>query len=110
MKIILAAILVFAASGSTAQATLASWYHLPGNRTASGEMYSDSGHTCAHRSHRFGTKLKVTDLATGRSVVCRVNDRGPFIHDRVVDLNRGAAHALGIIQRGVVSVSVQVIK
>lgn len=84
----------------------ASWYGPTGNRTANGERYTGAGMTCAHRSAPFGTKLRVTDLATGRSIVCRVNDRGPFIGGRVVDLSREAASRLGIIHRGVARVRV----
>lgn len=106
--------MLIAATGAVAggrQDGRASWYHLPGNRTASGEMYSGSGHTCAHRSHRFGTRLRVTDLSTRRSVICRVNDYGPAEWTgRSIDLNKGAAQALGIIRRGVARVSIEVVR
>lgn len=90
----------------------ASWYGpgFHGRRTASGERFDQNAHTCAHRSYRFGTRLRVTDLKTGRSVVCRVNDRGPFSGGRIIDLSRGSAAALGILQRGVARVRVDIIK
>ncbi len=67
-----------------------------GRRTANGEHFPTGGKTCAHRRLPFGTRLHVTDLDTGRSIVCRVNDRGPFGRGRVVDLSPAAAKALGM--------------
>jgi rare lipoprotein A len=79
------------------QTGIASWYgRESGRRTANGERFPTSERTCAHRSARFGSHLRVTVLATGRSVVCRVNDRGPFIGGRIVDLNPSAARAIGL--------------
>jgi rare lipoprotein A len=78
-----------------------------GRRTASGERFDMLAMTCAHREHAFGTRLRVTDLATGRSVVVRVNDRGPFARGRVVDLSLAAARELGIVERGVARVRVE---
>ena len=86
---------------------VASYYGPTGNRTANGERYDGTGMTCAHRTARFGTRLRVTDLSTGRSIVCRVNDRGPWIAGRVVDLSKAAAASLGIIRRGKARVSIQ---
>jgi rare lipoprotein A len=93
------------------QEGIASWYgkRFHGRRTASGERYDMQAMTCAHRTHAFGTRLRVTDLATGRSVVVRVNDRGPFAKDRVVDLSAAAARRLGIAERGVARVRVEVV-
>jgi rare lipoprotein A len=71
-----------------------------GRRTASGESFSNSALTAAHRTLPFGTKLRVTNPANGKSVVVRVNDRGPFHGGRVIDLSRNAASQLGIVQRG----------
>lgn len=81
-----------------------------GTRTANGEHFSPGGQTCAHWTLRMGTRLKVTDLATGHSVICRVNDRGPHprLH-RSVDLARGAAVKLGIVSRGVVRARIEVV-
>jgi rare lipoprotein A len=72
-----------------------------GNRTASGARYNPEGMTAAHRTLPFGTKLRVTEPRSGRSVVVTVNDRGPFIRGRVLDLSVGAARALGLTARGV---------
>jgi len=67
-----------------------------GRRTASGEIFHSSWFTCAHRRARFGTQIHVTNLANGRSGSCRVNDRGPFVRGRIIDLSRGLARSLGI--------------
>jgi rare lipoprotein A len=89
---------------------LASYYarSLEGQRTASGVRYDGSAMTCAHPTHAFGTILRVTDLETGKSVRVRVNDRGPFARGRIVDLSWAAARALGILERGVARVRVEV--
>ena len=81
-------------------------YYQHGSRTASGERFNPSGLTAAHRSLPFGTRLKVTNRANGRSVVVRVNDRGPFIRGRGLDVSRGAAAALGMIGSGVATLHV----
>lgn len=82
---------------------------LHGNPTASGEPYDRDDLTAAHRSLPFGTRLRVTNLANGRSVEVRVNDRGPFVEGRIVDLSRRAAEEIGMIAAGVVEVSVEVV-
>ncbi|MXO74182.1 septal ring lytic transglycosylase RlpA family protein [Altererythrobacter aerius] len=71
-----------------------------GRRTASGEAFSNSALTAAHRTLPFGTKLRVTNPANGKSVVVRINDRGPFHGNRVLDLSKTAAVTLGLVQRG----------
>ena len=71
-----------------------------GRRTASGESFSNTALTAAHRSLPFGSKVRVTNPANGKSVVVRINDRGPFHGGRVIDLSRSAASQLGIVQRG----------
>ncbi|MFL9839552.1 septal ring lytic transglycosylase RlpA family protein [Sphingomonas sp. ST-64] len=71
-----------------------------GNRTASGERFDPDDMTAAHRTLPFGTRLRVTDPSTGRSVIVRVNDRGPFHKSRVLDLSEAAARELGIVRRG----------
>lgn len=73
----------------------ASWYG-SGHRTASGERFNPGGLTAAHRTLPFGTRVKVVSAATGRSVVVRINDRGPFHRGRIIDLARGASRALGV--------------
>ena len=85
----------------------ASWYALHGSRTASGERFDPSDLTAAHRSHPFGTRLRVTNLANGRSVVVRVTDRGPRVRGRIVDVSRAAADRLGFKGRGTAKVRVE---
>ena len=76
----------------------ASWYGpgFHGRRTASGETFNTNALTAAHRSLPFGTKVRVVNKRTGRSVVVRINDRGPYAHGRIIDLSRAAAKAIGI--------------
>jgi len=78
-----------------AQCGTASWYH-EGSKTANGERYNPDGITAAHRRLPFGTRVKVTHKRTGRSVTVRINDRGPFIRGRIIDLSRGAKRVLGM--------------
>lgn len=94
---------------SQRQTGIASYYarRMTGARTASGEPLHHDSMTCAHRTHPFGTLLKVTDQSTQRSVVVRVNDRGPFVRGRIIDLSWGAAKDLGIILKGVAKVTVE---
>ncbi|MEO0369584.1 MAG: septal ring lytic transglycosylase RlpA family protein [Pseudomonadota bacterium] len=77
----------------------ASWYAL-NSKTASGERMDPSSMTAAHCSFRFGTKVRVTNRKNGRSVVVRINDRGPFTKGRIIDLSKAAAAKLGYIRRG----------
>lgn len=86
----------------------ASWYAL-GSKTASGERMNASKLTAAHRSLRFGTKVKVTNRRNGRSVVVRINDRGPFIRGRVLDVSRAAARHLGMISTGTAKVCYEIV-
>jgi rare lipoprotein A len=88
---------------------LASYYgtEFHGRRTASGARYDERALTCAHPTAPFGTRLRVTDLETGRSVVVTVNDRGPYAKGRVVDLSLAAARKLGMVERGLVRVRVE---
>lgn len=89
----------------------ASWYHdsLHGNPTASGEPYDRGAMTAAHRSLPFGTQVRVESLENGRAVEVRINDRGPFVDGRIIDLSRRAAENLDMIQAGVVEVRVVVL-
>jgi rare lipoprotein A len=82
---------------------------LEGRPTASGERYRGTSLTAAHRSLPFGTRLRVTNLANGRRVEVRVNDRGPFHRRRILDLSRAAAVELGMVRRGHARVSVEVL-
>jgi rare lipoprotein A len=89
----------------------ASWYGpgFHGRPTASGERFNSNGYTAAHRSLPFGTKVRVTNLNNGRSVVVRINDRGPFHGGRIIDLAGGAAKAIGLHSSGVAPVKLQVL-
>ena len=89
----------------------ASWYSgsLHGRKTASGECYDKDELTGAHRELPFGTLVKVKNLNNGKEVIVRVNDRGPFIKSRIIDLSRAAAITLGILNLGTARVSIEVI-
>ena len=79
-------------------------------RPRAGSSSTRSELTAAHRTLPFGTRLRVTNVATGQSVTVRVNDRGPFIPGRVVDVSHSAAEALGMIDRGITKVKLEVEK
>jgi len=79
-------------------------------KTASGEKFDARAMTAAHRTLPFGTRVRVTDIATGRSVMVRINDRGPYIGGRIIDVSTAAAESLGIVGRGVAKVRVDVIE
>ena len=87
---------------------IASWYgsDFHGNPTSSGEPFDMYAMTCAHRTHPFGTRLNVTNISNNRSVVCVVNDRGPFIKGRDIDLSYAAAKEIGLIGVGVSEVKI----
>lgn len=91
---------------------MASWYGpgFHGNRTASGERFNQYAMTAAHRYLPFGTVVRVTNLNNGRFVEVRINDRGPFIQGRIIDLSIGAAETIGMIDNGVAPVSVEVVR
>ena len=108
--------LIAAPAASTPQETAlgsgsASYYaaKFDGRRTASGERFDNSDMTAAHRSLPFGTRLRVTNPANGRSVVVRVNDRGPFTRGRLLDVSRAAADKLGMVARGHATVELAII-
>lgn len=89
----------------------ASWYGpgFDGNYSASGEIFNQHALTAAHRTLPFGTQVRVTNMDNGLSVVVRINDRGPFHGDRVIDLSTAAAEAIGLVQSGVAPVNVEVL-
>lgn len=91
---------------------LASWYgkFFQGRTTASGEPYNQNAMTCAQRNLPLGSLLRVTNLQNNRSVVVRVNDRGPVPQDRVIDLSRAAAERLGFSQKGLAPVKIELIQ
>ncbi|KAM3101845.1 septal ring lytic transglycosylase RlpA family protein [Phormidesmis sp. 146-12] len=90
----------------------ASWYGpgFNGNASASGEIFNENAMTAAHRSLPFGTQVQVTNLDNGRSVIVRINDRGPYAGDRVIDLSAGAARILGLISTGIAPVRLEVLE
>jgi len=87
----------------------ASYYgsELEGQPTASGERFNPEGLTAAHRSLPLGTRVRVTNLSNNREVIVRINDRGPFHGNRVIDLSRAAARELGFLQRGTANVKLE---
>jgi len=94
--------------GRSAGSGIASYYS-QGQRTASGARFNPSAMTAAHRSLPFGTKVRVTNRRNGRSVVVTINDRGPFIRGRVIDLSRGAASVIGMTGAGLAPVKLDVL-
>jgi rare lipoprotein A len=98
-----------AAETQVASHGLASFY-TEGTQTASGERFDSRELTAAHRTLPFGTRLRVTNVATGRSVTVRVNDRGPFVPGRVVDVSHSAAETLGMVGGGIAKVKLDVVQ
>jgi rare lipoprotein A len=92
-------------AADAAQTGMASYYK-HGKRTANGERFDPHGFTAAHRTLPFGTMVMVTNLKNGKSVVVRINDRGPFTRGRVIDLSFAAAKVVGLTQSGVAKVKV----
>jgi rare lipoprotein A len=88
---------------------LASFY-AHGSRTASGEKFDPRDLTAAHRTLPFGTRIRVTNVATGQSVTVRVNDRGPFVRGRAIDVSSSAAKVLGMTRQGVAKVKLDVVQ
>jgi peptidoglycan lytic transglycosylase len=90
----------------------ASWYgpKFHGKRTANGEIYNQMAFTAAHKSLPFGTLLKLTNPRNGKSVIVRINDRGPYIPGRQIDLSKGAAIELGVMSNGVSKINVEEVK
>ena len=90
------------------QTGIASWYR--DYRTASGERFNVNAMAAAHRTLPFGSKVRVIDLKTGHSVIVRINDRGPYIRGRIIDLTVGAARELGTYHRGIARVRIEVLR
>ncbi len=91
----------------------ASWYSIAtngGTRTASGERFRNNARTAAHRYLPMGTHVRVTNLRNGRSAIVRINDRGPFIKGRIIDVSIGIARELGMVTAGVVPCTVEVLE
>lgn len=93
------------------QVGIASWYGpgFHGRPTASGERFDQNRLTAAHRDLPLGSEVTVTNLANGRSVQVEINDRGPYVAGRVIDLSRAAAGQLGMIEQGVAQVTIEVV-
>jgi rare lipoprotein A len=121
VRIAVAAVSLAAASGCAStrpthghpgsEAGMASYYgdaH-QGRRTANGERFDMHALTAAHRTLPFGTRVKVTNLDNGRSVVVRINDRGPYVKGRVIDLSKAAARELRFLDRGTTRVRLEVV-
>lgn len=91
---------------------VASWYGpgFYGNLTANGETYRPGTFTVAHRSLPFGTRVRITNLNNGRSAIARVNDRGPYVGGRIVDLGQGIASHLGVTSSGIADVRIEVLR
>ncbi|HKQ33044.1 MAG TPA: septal ring lytic transglycosylase RlpA family protein [Thermodesulfobacteriota bacterium] len=93
------------------QVGVASWYGIDehNNHAANGERFSKYAYTAAHRSLPMGTVVRVTNLENGRDVIVKINDRGPFVGGRVIDLSYTAAKSIGMVEKGTVEVKVEVI-
>lgn len=105
---VVASLMMLAHAGSAeakSQTGMASYYK-KGKRTANGERFDPQGFTAAHRTLPFGTRVLVTNLRNGKSVIVRINDRGPFIRSRVIDLSFGAARVVDLTRSGVAKVKV----
>lgn len=89
----------------------ASWYGpgFHGKLTANGETFDQEALTAAHKTLKFNTRVRVTDLDTGQQVIVRINDRGPFVAGRIIDLSKGAARELGLLEKGVARVELVVL-
>ena len=96
---------------ATGTVGLASWYgpHHHGRPTASGQLFDMNALTAAHRTLPLGTRVRVTNVENGRSVVVRITDRGPYVGERVIDVSQAAADALGMLERGVAPVRLEVL-
>jgi rare lipoprotein A len=112
VRILIPMLLAAALPAFSLQEGLASWYggKFHGRHTSSGEVFDTNDKTAAHRSLPFGTIVKVVNLENGRSTVVKINDRGPFVEGRIIDLSRAAAEELGMLARGVARVSIEVIE
>ncbi|MGH6801918.1 MAG: septal ring lytic transglycosylase RlpA family protein, partial [Methyloceanibacter sp.] len=95
--------------GAPAETGRASWYDLD-SKTASGEAMDDGALTAAHPSLPLGSHVRVENLDNGRAVVVRINDRGPFAKDRIIDLSKAAAETIGMVKAGVARVSVSLVE
>ena len=114
VKTILALLLLLGAASLFADSELqglASWYggKFHGRLTSSGEVFDTNDLTAAHRTLPFGARVKVTNLDNGKSVIVKINDRGPFVEPRIIDLSRAAAEEIAMIDTGVARVSLEIV-
>jgi rare lipoprotein A len=111
LMLAVAPILPQANAAETTLSGVASWYGpgFHGRTTANGERYNMNDMTAAHKSLKFGTMVKVTNETNGKSVVVRINDRGPYVGKRIIDLSKSAAQAIDMIGPGTASVTVEVL-
>ncbi|MDP8224805.1 MAG: septal ring lytic transglycosylase RlpA family protein [Candidatus Lernaella stagnicola] len=102
----------FETGGDWYETGIASWYgeRFQGRRTASGEPFNYHKLTAAHRSLPFGTYVEVQRVDNGRSVVVRINDRGPFVRGRIIDVSKAAAERLDMLRAGVVEVRIRIVR
>jgi len=105
MTLALAAPLAATSALAGTQTGIASWYQM-GTRTANGEAYKPDGMTAAHRTLPFGTIVEVKNLRNGRTARLRINDRGPFVGGRIIDVSRGGARQLGLMGSGTARVRI----
>ena len=114
-KIIIYTLLIFLSSllyADSTQTGYASWYggKFQGRKTANGEIFDTYKYTAAHKTLPFDTVLKVKNLDNGKTVVVRVNDRGPFVKNRIIDLSYAAAKDIGMIESGTAKVKIQIVE
>lgn len=108
---VLALTLPFSSARASVQEGIVSWYgqQFHDRPTASGELFDANAMTMAHPTLPFGTRVKVTNLRNGRSVVVRVNDRGPFVGTRIADVSAAAAASLGMLRRGLARARIEIL-
>ena len=109
LYLILFALIICSCGKFVTQTGKASFYSdgLSGSKTANGEKYKPTEYTAAHKKLPFGTKVTVTNTANGKSVTVRVNDRGPYVAGRIIDVSKIAAKELGMVNAGVVKVKIK---
>ncbi|MBV5272170.1 MAG: septal ring lytic transglycosylase RlpA family protein [Lamprocystis purpurea] len=100
-----------ASRGGSTQSGKASYYHdrFHGRKTASGVAYNKHALSAAHKTLPLGTQVRVTDARSGKSVVVQINDRGPYARGRVIDLSRAAAREIGLVNKGVANVKLEIL-
>ena len=105
-------IVFYQVAGPYYETGIASWYGpgFHGNYTANGEVYDMYGISAAHKTLPFGTIVRVVEIETGRSIVVRITDRGPFLEGRIIDLSKGAAKKLGIVEKGITKVGLRILQ